>query len=100
MVARPEGDGVGDDPKLEHERLKLLFDYTKFHIGLYSTLATLVLVALGLKNKGWDLDFVPALLWVSVFSMGLAGLAGGIIAGSVPQRAGFSEFWTTRTGPY
>ena len=95
------GRNPAKDPKLEIEQLKLLFDYTKFHIGLYTTLATLVLTALGLKNKaGWDVAFIPWLMWISVLTLGVAGFAGGVIAGTIPQREGFSDFWDNETGPY
>jgi hypothetical protein len=36
------------------EQIKLLFDYTKFHIGLYSTFASAVLALLaGMFADGW-----------------------------------------------
>jgi hypothetical protein len=49
----------------EYDRIKLLFDYTKWHIGIYTTLGTLIVTVLG-----WGrLTLYAPLLWLSLFSL-------------------------------
>lgn len=42
LEATVDTDGEPHDANIEFEQLKLLFDYTKFHIGLYTTIATIL----------------------------------------------------------
>ena len=84
--------------------LDRLFDYTKFHIGLYLTLtASYVAVA---SIKGQDsklmLELAPTWFWAAVLCFMLAGLAGGVIASSVTQTAARStaSFLTEEIGPW
>ena len=59
----------------DYERVKLLFEYTKFHIGVYLSLATLLV---GIFSRGDKrLVFSFSLLMVSVGIIVLAGFAGG-----------------------
>ena len=91
----------GDDKTIEHEKVKLLFDYTKFHIGLYTTLGTIVVGILNLKFAETEkLKFRPSLLWASVFLIALAGFAGGIVASTLPHCSTMDDFWKKRTGPF
>lgn len=66
---------------LQFERLKLLFDYTKFHIGLYSVLITALIALMSFGSETvpsplqWPLKFVT-IMFV------LAGACGGIVASS------------------
>jgi hypothetical protein len=68
---------------LEFERLKLLFDYTKFHIGLYTTVAT-IFGGLIAASDTVPFTFYPQLLFASVICICIAGIAGGTIASSIP----------------
>lgn len=65
------------------EQIKLLFDYTKFHIGLYTTLAGVLIAAMG-SNFARDWHVCRALIGGAVFFIALAGLFGGIVASSLP----------------
>ncbi len=83
----------------DYERVKLLFEYTKFHIGVYLSLASLLVAIFGLK-KNYDIVFSSSLLMVSVGMITIAGLAGGIIVSRFTQVTTYNEFWFKRTGPW
>jgi len=70
----------------ESKSLELLFEYTKFHIGVYLTLTT-TYVALStlVVNNVLILDINHYLLWFAVGFTMLAGLAGGVIVSSITQ---------------
>ena len=84
--------------------LDRLFDYTKFHIGLYLTLtASYVAVA---SVKGQDskllLELAQTWFWAAILCFMFAGLAGGIIASSLTQTAARStaSFLAEEIGPW
>ncbi len=81
------------DKEKDFEKLKLLFDYTKFHILLYTTLITLLI---GLFAFGIDLEsvtqFRKAMKAVVVCFL-IAGAAGGVIGSNIPKFDNFSTFW-------
>ena len=71
------------DPDQEHqEQIKLLFDYTKFHIGLYTTLAGALVAALG---SSFAEDVISWALGLGILLIALAGLCGGVVASSLPD---------------
>lgn len=77
----------------EFEQLKLLFDYTKFHILLYTTLITLLI---GLFAFGVDIESATQFRKVMkpvVVCFLIAGAAGGVIASNIPKFDRFSTFW-------
>jgi hypothetical protein len=83
--------------------LDRLFDYTKFHIGLYLTLTTSYVAVASLKNGNEFLFKIdPRLFWPATVCFMLAGLAGGIIASSLTQTQARSTatFLTERLGPW
>ncbi|WP_027584183.1 hypothetical protein [Bradyrhizobium sp. Ai1a-2] len=100
----------------ELERLKLLFDYTKFHIGLYTTVATIfgaLIAASAAGDKGTQggslgsaapstapFHFAHGWLGASVIFICIAGIAGGTIASSIPGYSGYTEFWNAEIGPF
>jgi hypothetical protein len=80
------------------EQIKLLFDYTKFHIGMYSTFATAVLALLaGEFADDWSIC-EPLLAW-SLLPIGFAGIAGGVIASSLPHLYGSGDIREADIGP-
>lgn len=80
------------------EQVKLLFDYTKFHIGLYSTFATAVLALLsGQFAKQWSICM--PLLALSLLPIAVAGVAGGVIASSLPHLVGSADVRIAKIGP-
>ena len=87
----------------KQKSLDTLFDYTKFHIGLYLTLTASYLTAKSANIGGEPvLSLNPWLAWPAVAAFMLAGLAGGVIASSITQRVGGSsiEFLADPIGPW
>jgi len=81
------------------ENVKLLFEYTKFHIGLYTALITALIAALNFKTTlGWSVD--AGWVLTAVIFIGVAGLAGGVIASSLPHFSSLDAFWNAKLGPY
>lgn len=73
------------------ESLKLLYDYTKFHIGFYLTLASgFITIASLKKGEGFALDLKQNLVWIAMGLFMLAGFAGGIIVSSITQCLGLT----------
>src|SRR5262245_22465987 len=75
----------------ELRSLDLLFDYTKFHIGLYLTLASAYITVASVKvgdrlALSLDWKFVIA----AMLAFMLAGFAGGVIVSSITQCFGTS----------
>jgi hypothetical protein len=64
-----------DKVKQDYEKVKLLFDYTKFHIGIYTGLGGILIAALGLHDN-ITLKFYGGVLWISIGFIAIAGLAG------------------------
>jgi hypothetical protein len=81
-------------------QLKLMMDYTLFHIGVYITLSTLLVSLMGLKAAEEKIAVLrPFLTWTLVFFV-LAGMCGGVIAGSLPFYESFKHFSNTNIGPF
>jgi hypothetical protein len=81
------------------EQLKLLFDYTKFHIGLYTTLAAALVATLGSNSaKNWEVN--RWLIAAAVVCIAFAGVFGGIVAASLPALTKSDNLWGEKTGPY
>lgn len=73
-----------------HERkmeknLELLYDYTKFHIGTYTTLATLYIGIANAKFSGFCVLLNRPFYTVAVLALLVAGLAGGTVVSSITQ---------------
>jgi membrane-associated protease RseP (regulator of RpoE activity) len=81
------------------ERIQMLFDYTKFHIGLYTTLASAAVALIG-TPLGTTLDADSRWVWAAIAFIGLAGFAGGVIASSLPQFNRIEQFYRARLGPF
>jgi hypothetical protein len=92
------------------ERLKLLYDYEKFHIGLYGAMIAGVIAIL----KEWPPRH-PCMVWALVLAIVcllVAAICGAILASSVIDVYGnyklwnsqtsisLNSFWTQRIGPY
>lgn len=75
------------------ERLKLLMDYTKFHLGAYLTLGA---IAVGLlRAELVQLEEIgPSLLFLA-----LAGACGGVIGSSIPEYETFDAYAEADLGP-
>jgi H+/Cl- antiporter ClcA len=81
------------------ERLKALMEYTKFHIGLYTTLCTLLVGVMGLGGpKGHVTPMLPYFFWTLIF-FAIAGMFGGLIGSSLPEYTTWKDFTDARLGP-
>lgn len=73
------------------DQLKLLSDYTLFHIGLYATLIT----ALSSLAQFGRARVSPPLIKCAAFTVAcflVAGAAGGAIASNIPNYARFADY--------
>jgi len=62
-----------------------LYDYTKFHIGLYATLMTLLMAVLSLGEKAVPREAV-CYLKITLVCFTIAGGCGGILGSSISLR--------------
>ncbi|TKB58828.1 MAG: hypothetical protein E8D49_10545 [Nitrospira sp.] len=73
---------------MEDKRLERLYDYTKFHIGIYLSVAAGLLALVGLAAKSEEGQFLakligsPLALVGSALAMFAAGVAGAVVASS------------------
>jgi hypothetical protein len=82
------------------DQLKQLFDYTKFHIGMYTTLiAAIIGVFANDDLKKTYVDLVPYIKFSIVFFF-IAGMAGGLVASSIPFYRQWKDFEAARLGPW
>jgi hypothetical protein len=79
--------------KMELEQLKLLFDYTKFHIGIYATL----IAALVAAREYWP-GSTPHFLKGTLTAFIVAGAAGGVVASNIPAFTSYSAFTSGSIG--
>jgi hypothetical protein len=97
--------------KIEDKRLERLFDYTKFHIGIYLSAGSGLVALLGLSSKGnagglalaqllAQLVGSPRALTISLLFMVIAGMAGGVIASSCTECVSYEDLWERRQGPF
>ena len=86
--------------KAQDDQLKMLMDYTKFHIGMYTTLCTLLVGFLGLYKDPDLLESMRVFLFGTLLSFVIAGLFGGIVAANLPHCETFAEFENKRLGPF
>jgi hypothetical protein len=89
---------ASQEENIDLEQLKLLFDYTKFHIGLYTTIAAIFAGLISSKEA----IFVYDVHWLmaATISICLAGFAGGVLASSMCHARGMSDFWGKPLGPF
>jgi hypothetical protein len=113
MTASHEGS-ANDQERLKADlaarakSLELLYDYTKFHIGVYLTLSasyiTIATVKVPAPNGSLQHLLHPSPYWMAlaVVCFLLAGLAAGVIVSSITQfsKGGSAEFLETEIGPW
>ncbi len=98
------------DTDYKLEQLKLLYDYGKFHIGLYGTLLVALIAILKVKGeqlRGWSVWC----LRVTVVLLLLAAMTGSVIPSSILDTYGeysiwegkpahVDNYWKTSVGPF
>jgi len=94
-------------PTMEDKRLDRLYDYTKFHIGIYLSAAGGIAAWISntAESKFKDPDFISKFFFhwtlvVSFLFMVLAGIAGAVIATSAIKSESYQDFIQTRQGAY
>lgn len=91
---------------MDDKRLDRLFDYTKFHIGIYISASGGLVTLIGLSAKAEEGRFIanlvgsPIALLISLGLMVLAGAAGGVIATSCTESRTFDDFWDNPQGAF
>jgi hypothetical protein len=82
------------------EQLKTLFDYTKFHIGMYTTLVAAIVGVFA--NDSWAHDYAKMTPFImgTVVCFLIAGAAGGLIASAIPFYSSFNDFENAKLGPW
>lgn len=85
----------------DDNRLERLYDYTKWHIGLYLTLGGGLVAGIGyMYRDGQPFHHIlkgPFLLF-SFIAMVFAGIAGGVIGSSLAYTKKWEEFWEMKQG--
>jgi hypothetical protein len=90
----------------EDKQLERLYDYTKFHIGIYLSAAgglTALIAALakeGTANAVTRLIGAPWALGFSFIFIALAGVSGAIVATSAIQSTSYQSFLSDHQGAY
>jgi hypothetical protein len=82
------------------EQLKLLMDYTIFHIGVYITLSALMVSLLGLKAFEGRAQAMRCYLIAALVCFVLAGMFGGVVASNIPYFHTLPAFTTSWIGPW
>lgn len=88
-------DGNPKDSDLE--QIKMFYDLTKFHVGIYMSAIGLICGVFGSENR--LLAYSPKYLFVALLFLLLAGYAGAILLKSVCSARCLSDFWDKRIGP-
>jgi hypothetical protein len=82
------------------EQLKLLMQYTIFHVGVYLTLGSLMLTVLVKESARAFAKVMQVYIFIALGCFLVAGVCGGIVAGNIPYFDKFSTFETSRIGPW
>ncbi|WP_233887002.1 hypothetical protein [Paraburkholderia flagellata] len=87
-------------------RLDRLYDYTKFHIGIYLSAAGGLAALIALASDSTKLPYINRLIgthWALVISFALmvfAGISGAIVATSTIESETYTKFIQTPQGAY
>jgi len=82
------------------DQLKQLFDYTKFHIGMYTTLIAGIIGVFANDDLKETYAALVPFIKVSIVCFFIAGMAGGLVASSIPFFQRWKDFQTARLGPW
>ena len=78
--------------QVDLKSLELLFEYTKFHIGAYLTVAASFITLASLKNgEDFALPLSRPLVYLAMVLFMIAGLAGGVIVSTITQCYGLDS---------
>lgn len=83
------------------DQLKHLYDYTKFHIGMYTTLLAGIIGLFATDSLNSEVyDHMISYLKYSVLLFFIAGMFGGLVASSIPFFSTFESFSKARLAPF
>lgn len=82
------------------DQLKQLMDYTRFHIGMYTTLASLLIGVLTVDKVKLVKQEFANWLFFSLVLLAAAGMAGGMVGSSIPRFTRYESFVTAKLGPW
>lgn len=84
------------------ERLQQLMEYTKFHIGMYVSLAALLIGVLTADKNTLHIASAKPMWWlvVTLTLFLAAGACGGLIASSIPDHTDYKAFMDAKLGPW
>ncbi len=88
------------DGNAELEKLKLLYDYTKFHVGIYITSDGILAALIAASDKDFPLQFNRTWLIAAVIFIAIAGFAGGVLLSSMCHENSLAVFWGKELGPF
>ena len=82
------------------DQLKQLLDYTKFHIGMYTTLTTTIIAVFANDKLKQSYTAMIPFIKATVVLLGVAGAAGGLVASSIPSYTDYVQFSKSALGPW
>jgi hypothetical protein len=91
------------EPEMDDRRLEKVYDYTKWHIGIYLSTTGALTAGLGLlaeHPERMSLVAYPWLLVMAILFMFLAGICGAIVASSCTECRTYEELWSGKHGPF
>ncbi len=88
------------DPDVK--QLEFLFEYTKFHIGMYVTIIGVIFTILGLKWFDSGITaFSKHMLAAAIILLAVSAMFGALVASAIPyHEGGFEAFMVSETGPW
>ena len=78
------------------DQLKLLMDYTKFHLGIYISLFTVSVAYVATRQPSQELGVVKAAMLCFL----IAGVGGATIGSNIPYFEHFEALQKARIGPW
>jgi hypothetical protein len=100
-LSEPASDGSPALPAESQrglEQLKILVEYTKFDIALYTTVGTIFAAAIAFEPSIFKIH--KGLLSLALIFVCLAGIAAGIIASRCADFTSWNELRTAKIGPF
>ena len=91
---------------MEDRKLERLYDYTKFHIGIYLSVAAGLVTIVSLASKVDQAHFLAQLIGsplsfvISTVSMFVAGIAGAVVASTCTECDTYNDLWNKKQGPF
>jgi hypothetical protein len=90
----------GNTSRTVDDQLKSLMDYTKFHIGLYTTLCTILIAVIGLNGLREQVPRMLPYFFLSLICFAIAGMFGGLVGSSLPRFTSWAEYQQSKLGPW